>query len=116
MADYKQYSPDTPRNNLGDSLQLPPATTAIARTFDTTISTDTEVALNAATKLIEITAISQGIFLRWKTATGGTAVSSSNFDEFIAAGTTRHYVRPNSITHLSVIEQAASATLVLIEK
>lgn len=92
-------------------MPLTPSKLALEETYDPTISSSTEVTLNAATTLIEVSAISQGIFMKW----GGTA-SSSDFDEFIQAGSTRHYVVPAGQTTVQFIEQAASAALVLIEK
>jgi hypothetical protein len=52
----------------------------------------------------------------------GATASSSAFDEYIQAGSTRHYVVPVNATTgvqyttVQFIEQAASATLVVIEK
>ncbi len=107
--------PYLPKDERGNSIQLPPDSAILATTHDTTISADTELALNSAVKLVEISAISQGIFFKWKTATGGTAVSTTNLSGFVQAGSTRHYVPPEGTTHVSFIEQAASATLVVIQ-
>jgi len=109
--------PNVPRDPSGAVLPLTPSNLAIAITYDTTISSSTAVSLNASTSLIEVNALSQGIFMRW----GGTA-SSSAFDEYIQAGSTRHYAVPINATtkvrytSVEFIEQAASATLIVIEK
>lgn len=100
-----------PTDDNNKPMQLVPPSDALATTVDTTISSATTVTLNAATTLIEVNALSQGVYLKY-----GTGVSSSDFDEFIAAGVTRHYVRPYGVSQISVIEQAASATVIIIEK
>ncbi len=108
---------NVPRDQNDVPLPLTPATLAAAITYDTTVSTSTTVTFNAATTMIEVSALSQAIFLKW----GGTA-SNSAFDEFIGAGMTRHYAVPTDsatgirYTTAQFIEQAASATLVVIEK
>ncbi len=85
--------------------------TALAVTVDATVSAATDVTLNVATTLLEVNALSQGIYMRY-----AATASSSNFDEYIQAGSVRHYVKPYGVTVVSFIEQAASATLILIEK
>lgn len=84
---------------------------ALAKTYDTTISSATDITLNTKTKLIEVTAIDQGVFLRY-----ASTASSANFDEYIHADTTRHFVVPSGVTVISVIERAATAAVVVIEK
>jgi hypothetical protein len=86
------------------------APTLIA-TYDATISSSTSITLNAGTTTIEVSAIDKGIFMKW-----GATASSSAFDEFIPANSTRVYVRPNSTTTVQFIEEAATAKLVVIEK
>lgn len=99
------------------TVPLVPSVTALATTVDTTISSSTSISLNASTTFIEVNALSQGIYMKW-----GATASSSTFDEFIQSGSTRQYVVPiNSATGLryttvQFIEQAASATLIVIEK
>ncbi len=100
-----------PVDQKGDMIPLTTPTTALAVTYDTTISSATDITLNASTALIEVTAINNGVFLRYQ-----TAVSSSNFDEFILADSTRHFVIPAGVTVVSVIEETASAKVVVIEK
>lgn len=100
-----------PRDSNRVPLPITPNAVALAVTYDTTISASTSITLNAATWLIEVTALTQGVFMKW-----GATASSSAFDEFIAAGSTRHYVVPTGQTTVQFIEQAASATLIVIEK
>lgn len=100
-----------PGDANGNPLPITFASVALQTTYDTTISSSTTVTLHAATSLIEVSALSQGIFMKW-----GATASSSAFDEFIQAGTTRHYAVPSGQTTVQFIEQAASATLIVIEK
>lgn len=92
-------------------MPFTPDVVALEETYDATISASTAITLNAATKMIEVSAIDKGIFLKW----GGTA-SSSDFDEFIAPNTTRVYAVPSGQTSVQFIEEAATAKLVVIEK
>ena len=101
-----------PRDSNRNVVQITPARVALDETYDTTVSTSTELTLNTDTTLIEVAAISQGIFLKW----GEDDVSSSDFDEFIPAGTLRHFYIPEGVVAVNFIEQAASATLVVVEK
>lgn len=96
-------------NNL--PIQLVPAKSALAVTVDDTISSATDITLNAATTFLEVTALDAGIFLRY----AGTA-SSSNFDEYIAAGVTRNYLVPSGVTVISVIQDNGTAKVRIIEK
>ncbi len=100
-----------PVDQKGDMIPLTTPTSALAVTYDTTISSATNITLNASTALIEVTAINNGVFLRYQ-----TGASSANFDEFILADSTRHFVIPDSVTVVSVIEETASAKVVVIEK
>lgn len=102
----------TALNNL-----IPPSA-ALATTYDTTVSTSTQITFNANTTLLEVTALTQPIFMKW----GTTAVTTSNWDYVITAGTTRHFVIPlltpttgALYTAATFIEQAASATLCVTE-
>lgn len=107
-----------PTDSNSKAVQITPARVALEETYDTTVSASTELTLNASTTLIEVAAVSQGIFLKW----GTSDVSSSDFDEFIPAGTLRHFYVPIDsttgilFTAVNFIEQAASATLIVIEK
>lgn len=102
---------ELPQDAKGKAVQITPRKVALARTYDTTISSATSVTLNGDTTFVEVTALDQGIFMRYQ-----ASVSSTNFDEFIAAGMTRHFLVPAGVTVLSFIEEAASAKLIVIEK
>ena len=101
-----------PRDGNATAMQLVPDTTALAVTNNGSIGSSTTVTLQATTSLIEVSALSQGVYLKY----GTTAVTSSNFDEYIQAGTTRHYKIPAGITAVTVLQQAATATVIIIEK
>jgi len=84
---------------------------AIEETYDATISSSTSITLNTATSRIEVSAVDKGIFLKW-----GATASSSDFDEFIPAGTSKTFGIPAGQTTVQFIEEAATAHLVVIEK
>ena len=92
-------------------MQLPPATAAIVATYDATISAATDITLNTATSYLEVSAIDKGVFLRY-----AATVSSSAFDEFISANTTRVFIVPVGVTVISVIQEAATAKVAIVEK
>ena len=100
-----------PSDQKGNGIPLTTPTPANAVNYDTSISTATDITLNADTALIEVTAINAGIFLRYS-----ATATSSNFDEFILADNTRHYVIPAGVTTVSVIEESTGAKVVVIEK
>lgn len=88
-----------------------PQGTALAVTYDATISGATSVTLNAGTTSFEVTAIDKGIFLRY-----AASASSSAFDAFIPQNTTRFFAKPDGVTTISVIEESATAKVVVIER
>jgi len=98
-------------------LPLTPSILALAVTNNGSLSGSSTITFNTATTFIEVSALSQGVFMKW-----GATASSSAFDEYIQAGFTRHYTIPvNAATGLpyttaQFIQQAASATLIVIEK
>lgn len=106
-----------PKGANSETIPLPPSKIALATTYDTTISSSTAVTFNAATTLIEVSAISQAICMKW----GTTAVTTSNFDHIIQAGATRQFVVPVVAatgvlyTGATFIEQTASGTLCVTE-
>lgn len=85
----------------------------LATTYDADIASSTSVALNAGCSTIQVTAVDKGIFMKW-----GATASSSAFDEFIPANTTRTFVRPTvpAVTTVEFIQQAATAVLVVVQK
>lgn len=92
-------------------LYLTPAISAVARTVDATISTATSITLNASTTFLEVTATNGSVYLRYS-----ADCSASNFDEFIGEGQTRHYIVPDNVSVISVLEGSSGAGVVVIEK
>jgi hypothetical protein len=95
----------------GEKLQLSPAKAALARTVDATISTTTQIVLNAATSFLRVYAINKDVYLKW----GTTAVDATNFDQVIPAGQIVDLVPPDETTAVNLIEREASATVIVIE-
>jgi hypothetical protein len=103
----------------GELIPMLPPTVAIARTLDTSISSSTEITLNAATSMLRIYAIAKDIYLKWGTAD----VTAANFDEVIPAGQILDLVVPVEtestgalFTAINLIERESSATVIVIEK
>ena len=83
----------------------------IAKTYDATISSATDVTLNAATTSFEILAITKSILVRF-----ASTVSTTNFDAVVDADTSRVFYRDPSVTVISVIETAATGGVAIIER
>jgi len=83
---------------------------ATASLYDATVSADTEVVISAEVSMVSITVLGEAVFMLAKTATGGTAVSSSNFTRLLGVGQHDFFLE-NSITHLSFIEEIATAKI-----
>lgn len=90
---------------------LTPSAVPLARTYDTTISTATSITLQPGTHFLRVCAIAEGVFLRYQ-----AGASSVNFDEYIPADSVQDFLVPEGVTVVSVIERAASASVVVIEK
>lgn len=104
--------PSLPIDNNNNPIPLVPSKTALAVTRDTTVSASTEITLNAATTFIEVTALTDHLYMRW----GTSDASNTAFDEFIVANTTRQYIVPTGISAVNFIDNGASGVLILIEK
>lgn len=111
MINIGKQLPRDSNNIVLDSVPSAPLGAAIAVTYNAIISSSTLLTLNTATTYIEITAIDKGIFMKW-----GATASSTSFDEFIGANTTRAYGIPTGETTLQFIQESATAKLVAIEK
>jgi len=83
----------------------------IATTYDATISSATDITLNANTTSFEILAITKPVFVRF-----AATASSSNFDAVVDADTSRVFYRDPLVTVISVIEAAATANVAVIER
>ncbi len=105
------------RNDFGNIIRTDFDKPALARTVTSSISADTSITFNAATTVIRVFASSKDIYFKW-----GTDVCAVNtFDEIIPAGLYLDFAIPNDqwgvpYTGCHVVERAATATLVLIEK
>lgn len=84
--------------------------TALAVTYDATISSATSITLNAGTTSFEVLAITQPILLRY-----AASVSTSAFDAVIAANQSKVFTRPDGVTVISVIEAAATGAVAVLE-
>lgn len=84
--------------------------TALAVTYDATISSATSITLNTATTSFEVLAITQPILLRY-----AASVSTSAFDAVIPANQSKVFVKPDGVTVISVIEAAATGAVAVLE-
>jgi hypothetical protein len=102
-----------PRDVGSSLIQLVPDRAALARTYNASLTgTAVTITLNANTSFLEIYCKSIDVVLKY----GTTAVTTSNFDEFIGDGQTRNYVVPEGVTSLSVAAVTGVGSLVIIEK
>lgn len=92
-------------------VPLVPAVRALAVTQDDTISSATDLALEAGTSFIEVSALYGGVYMRY-----AATASAANSDEYIQAGATRHYYIPTGITTVSFIQDQAGAAIRVIQK
>lgn len=100
-----------PRDDNRNPIPLVPPSTALAVTVNASLASAVDITLNTATTIIEVNALTQGVYMRY-----ATTATTSVFDEFIQAGSVRHYVKPAGVTVISFLQQAASASIVVIEK
>lgn len=98
-------------------IPLAPIGVALASTVDATVSSSTEITLNAATSWISVYAKSQDIYMKWGTAD----VTASNSDSIIPAGQIRDFVIPRQsgvttlFTAVNFLEETAGAKLTVHE-
>lgn len=86
-----------------------PKAPTLEETYDATISASTAITFATNAEYIEVSAIDKGIFMKW-----GATASSTDFDEFIPANTSKRFVILAASAQF--IEEAATAKLVVIEK
>jgi hypothetical protein len=98
------------KDDNGQVVNALPKQSALAKTYDATISASTSVTLNAATTLLEITAIDKAIFYKW-----GATASSSDFDGIVPANTSKLVPVPAGKTTIQFIEESATAKLAVVE-
>lgn len=83
---------------------------ALAVTVDATVSSATDITLNASTKLIRVFAKDQGLYIRSQ-----ATASASNWDWFCPANQVLDIGVPSKVTVISVIEEAATAKAIISE-
>lgn len=103
-------NPIIPRSANQEEINTALGRIALAVTVDTTISTATDVTLNASTALVRVFAKTNGIYVR-----GASTASASNWDWFCPANQYIDIVIPSGVTILSFIEETASSKLILAE-
>lgn len=90
---------------------LPALSAALAQTYDATISSSTEITLNASTQYIVVTAIDKPIFMKW----GTDNVTNANFDYCMPQDTMQIFKVPDGVTAVNFLQQAATAILAVVE-
>lgn len=90
--------------------------TPVAVTYDATISSSTEITLNTATRLVQVTAFDKSVFLFWGTADA----TSSAFSLIVPANQSYFLTVPYQgngalYTALNILEVAATAGVAVVE-
>lgn len=83
----------------------------IAKTYDATISSATDITLAATTTSFEILAITQAVIVRF-----ASTVSTTDFDAVVGANTSKVFWRDPAVTTISVIQAAATGAVAVIER
>lgn len=92
-----------------------PPIVAIDRLRDTSVTSTAESKTFAAGgTLIKLGATDYDIFIRWLTETDTTAVSATNFSQFVKAGTAEYFLIPEGKTGISYFSPSGTAILQLI--
>ena len=105
--------PTVPRDENATPLQIVPSYEPLAKTYVSTstgLASATNITLNSSTKLIEVSALGAPVFVRFS-----STASSSNYSRFVQPGTTRHFWLPLGTTVVSVIQETATAGVVVLE-
>lgn len=103
-------------NNVS-AQSFSPAKIAVAVTYDATISSSTQITFNAATTMIEVTAIDKTVLMKW----GTTSASTTVWDNAIPLNTTRQFFIPVDtttgalFTAATFIEESATGKLAVSE-
>ena len=100
------------KDGNGNPIPLVPSKIPLYSTNSSSISTATTITLKPLTDFIEVSAVNQGVFLKFS---AGVTTSSGGFHAYIPADTVRHYDLPDGTTAISVIEAGATATVIVIE-
>lgn len=92
--------------------------TAVARNVKTSLAASVKITLDPSTKYLRCYATTQDVYFKW----GAVDASNGNFDEILPAGQIVDLIVPIDRTTglkfmtFTVIQRAASAALVVIEK
>ena len=105
----KQLPIDSKGNPVQNSS---PVGFSLAETYDSSISSSTEITFNAGTVFIQVSAVDKGIFMKW----GTDNATNADFDEFICANETKIFEVPTGTAAANFIEEQATAHLLSIEK
>lgn len=109
-----------PKDGNGIAAQLTPAVKPLKTTYNAAISSTLSITLQAGTTYIEVSAIAKPVLLKW--GTGAASAATDGFHEIIQPGETRGFFVPIDtttgalFTAVNFIEQAASATILVVEK
>lgn len=87
-----------------------PQQVALEEDYDATVSTSTQIAINASANLLEVTAIGASIFYKWN----GTA-SSTDFDGIVPLNSSKLVPIPVIATTIDFIEEVATAKLAVVQ-
>lgn len=85
--------------------------TVLAKTYDATLSSASDISLNASTTSFEVLAIDKAVMVRF-----AATASTSNFDAVVAANCSKVFYRDPAVSTISIIEASASAAVAVIER
>jgi len=105
------------RDQYGKIIRTDFDKVALARTVSSSISSSTEIVFNTNTTVIRVFASAKDVYLKW----GIDDCAPHTFDEIIPAGLYLDLAIPlqadgTPFTACNVLERAATATVVVIEK
>lgn len=107
-----------PTDENDQVMQITPDRVALARTVNGSLASTVEITLQGGTDYIRCYATGQDVYLKWGTADA----TSSNFDEVLPVNQLVDLKVPINqttdakFTAFNIIERAASANIVVIEK
>lgn len=102
-----------PRTQRGEGVPLTPSSIPLKSTISSSISSATTITLQEDTAFIRVIAKSQDVYLKYGT---GVTTATDGFHELILADSVQDFIIPSTVTQISVIEGAATATVIIIEK
>jgi hypothetical protein len=106
-----------PKDDDRTSMPLTPARIALSQVVNASISSSATLNITAGATILRCYSADKDTYLKW----GSTTVTSSNFDEILPANQIVDLVVPQDssgvlYTTTRVIERAATATLIVIQK